>query len=251
MSAPLVFAFCQEAERQTVRDACEEAGIAPPWFEKVPRPLGVKPRLILLAIGPEGGAALARWVDSHGLNGVVGVGLAGVTAPWAERRSPLTQTLEESDAGRGAPFPLPLGPIEPLRAVVEMARVGEPCPCEHHPDPNRVCASCINRYARSLRLVIACAPDDGVCAACGGSGEERIEPPYVLELEIRDCATCGGTCGALSSADVALELSGERCPYDGIDDFQATTGGLTVIHYPTRAVLAEHGLAAVLKAVGS
>ena len=62
------------------------------------------------------------------------------------------------------------------------------------------------------------------------------------------CAPCQGTGKALSSADVALELSGARSLYDGIDDFQATTGGLTVVHYPSRAALDKHGLAAALKA---
>lgn len=252
MSA-LILAFCAESERRSV--AASVLTPAPPmllWHDAAGVDVAAQHRpLFLLAIGPEGGAALARWVDAHGLEGVTGVGLVGVTAPWAEREFCCSGC---SGVGLRGPCPYdrtPLGPLEGLRAVAERARVGEPCPCEHHPDPNRVCASCINRHINSIRFVIACAPDDGVCGVCGGSGEERIEPPYVLEPEIRDCATCGGTCGALSSADVALELSGERSLYEGIDDFQATTGGLTVIHYPTRAELDKHGIAAVLKAIGS
>ena len=44
-----------------------------------------------------------------------------------------------------------------------------------------------------------------------------------------------------------FELSGDRRLYDGIDDFEATTGALTAIHYPMRAVLTEHGLRTVVE----
>jgi hypothetical protein len=49
----------------------------------------------------------------------------GLHAPWATRRSPVSQSVEEADAGRGAPFPLPLGPSEVFRAYVERARRGD------------------------------------------------------------------------------------------------------------------------------
>lgn len=199
--------------------------------------------LVLLAVGPEGGAALARWVEAHGLEGVAGVGLVGVTAPWAGRVEPCGY-CSACRAPQPAGSYVPLDPLEPLRKVAERARVGEPCPCEHHPDPNRVCASCINRYTNSLRFVVACAPDDGVCAECGGSGEIVISDSVD---GFWNCVACSGTGKALSSADVARELSGDTCVR--LDVWQVTHGGVTISHYPTRADLDKHGLAATLKAV--
>ena len=210
--------------------------------------------LILLALGAEGGAALARWVDAHGLDGVAGVGLVGVTAPWAEREPLLHGPCFLQDCDHIIEERLPLGPVEPLRAVAERARRCAPlCPscrservrpdtddCKHF-----ICA-CGHAFTPTpLRIVIACAPDDGVCRTCNGDGFVYGDA-FCEGGSPENCSECGGTGKALSSADVALELSGERALYDGIDDFQATTGGLTVIHYPPRPDLDKHGIAAVV-----
>ena len=205
--------------------------------------------LILLAVGPEGGATLARWVDAHGLDGVAGVGLVGVTAPWAERGGC------DDPAHKGAPCGRPLPSLEPLRAVAERARGGEPCSecggsgdvrtpgtyaasLSAHEYGDSRCGSCLaDGRAFPLRLVVACSPDDGVCAKCCGFWRDGGP----------QCSVCSGTGKALSSAEVMFELSGERRLYEGIDDFEATTGGLTTIHYPDRAALAEHGLRDVVE----
>lgn len=177
VTRPILLAFCSPADRERV-DAAHY-----PWrvdYDGIG--LFAGDPLILLAVGPEGGSALARWVEAHGLDGVVGVGLVGVTAPWADR-------IQRVDS-RHAQWPcaLPLGPIEPLHAVAQRARVGEPCPecggsgdirkpgsyvaslsSHEYGDPR--CGACHgDGCAYALRCVIVCASDDGVCADCGSTG---------------------------------------------------------------------------------
>lgn len=234
--------------------------------------------LILLAVGREGGAALARWVEEHGLEGVAGVGLVGVTAPWAERGACYGEWLGGSgghkrwkrcnapadyvssfDADDADPEPLCqkhfdslhpksremwkpawvlLGPLEPLRKVAERAREGiAPCFC----GSKLGCAKGPVGYP--LRIVVACAPDDGVCVLCKGRGRQGsawdVEGSY-------DCPVCGGEGKALSSADVAAELLGQG---GDVRWEMAINGGLSTQMYPTRVELDKHGLAAALKAV--
>ena len=166
------------------------------------------------------------------LEGVVGVGLVGVTAPWAER-------IEVAEKfGFGEIDFLPLGPLEPLREVAERARLDCPQPCPYGAN----CEVCAGRPITSLCFVIAAAPDDGVCAECGGSGEIVISDSVD---GFWNCVACSGTGKALSSADVARELSGDTCVR--LDVWQVTHGGVTISHYPTRAALAEHGLRAVIE----
>lgn len=235
MTLPILLAFCASSDRERVSAAADAISIYA-LFTEVGRCMareGSRP-LVLLAIGPEGGASLARWVEVYGLDGVAGIGLLGVTAPWAER-------IQRVDS-RHAQWPcaLPLGPLEPLRKVAERARVGEPCPCEHHPDPNRVCASCINRHIHSLRIVIACAPNDGPCK-CLDMGGPRI--PW------DDCGLCDGTGKVLSSAEVAYELTGinaDGSPDSGLPP-RIDRGGVTVRSYETRAALTDHGLRTVIE----
>jgi len=232
----VILLFCEPGAR---RAAHEVSGGLPTSFAETAAP-SVQPAH-MLAVGPEGGAALARWVAERGIDGVRGIGLVGVTAPWAERRASTVREFWRSP--HETTTRLPLGPIEPLRAVAERARSGEPVEralvVGVGPEP----AGRYRGTRYSLRFIVACAPDDGVCPSggCGGRGWH-----YGPGFSRPKCERCSGTGKSLSSADVARELSGERRLYDGIDDFEATTGGMTTIHYPTRAALAEHGLRAVV-----
>ena len=181
MSA-LIIAFCAESQRRRVCSAVLTP--EPPmllWHDAAGVDVAAQHRpLILLAIGPEGGAALARWVEAHGLEGVAGVGLVGVTAPWAERGAVAFGDVDEPTSVYAGAVPpltehLPLGPLEPLRAVAERARVGRPCStCGGSGiafdllGRKGPCKRCSAALAYPLRCVIACAPDDGVCGVCDG-----------------------------------------------------------------------------------
>lgn len=254
MSSLIILTFCNAGAYQALATIDETYVVmdGAAFGQLVPREkrenfdlaMGESQALILLAVGPEGGANLARWVEAHGLDGVVGVGLVGVTAPWAERRSPIAQTLEEADAGRGAPFPLPLGPLEPLRKVAERAREGVLCcVCEGVPMIGKARCACAGKnYTYPLRFIIAAAPDDGVCAFC-------VEG---LTLDMDDeplCRMCDGTGKALSSADVAYELTGinaDGSPDSGLPP-RIDRGGVTVRSHETFAALTEHGLRSVIE----
>ena len=79
MTSPMILAFCASGDRERVLQAANRIPLyalftdtAHAMAREVPRPL------ILLALGPEGGAELARWVDAHGLDGVTGIGLVRV-----------------------------------------------------------------------------------------------------------------------------------------------------------------------------
>jgi hypothetical protein len=122
----VMLAFTPDANMRAVGEAADAAGCALMLCGSGETPSrGSLPRdrpLVLLAVGPECGATLAAWVAVNGLEGVVGVGLVGVTAPWAERE----ECRCEGKALFG-PCPhdrIPLGFLEPLRGVAERARVG-------------------------------------------------------------------------------------------------------------------------------
>jgi hypothetical protein len=96
-----------------------------------------------------------------------------------------------------------------------------------------------------LRLVVACAPDDGVCVVCEGTGAHKgwLRPAP-------DCSACAGTGKALSSRRVAEELIGvpvERTRIGNTHPQVFANGGCSAILYPTRAALDEHGLRAVVE----
>lgn len=216
----------------------------------------------LIAVGPEGGAALARWVAEHGLDGVTGVGLVSVTAPWAERWAsvqaprcpkcfgertrPDTDDCKHWICACGWAFtPLPLGPLEPLRAVAERARRGQMCAHESCILSGQDCGERVYPF----RFVVACAPDDGVCVGCRGKAAHQYRKGSAYNML---CAPCLGTGKALSSADVAKELLGAPNGADvryseGRPGTSARAGGLSVVSYQSRAALDEHGLRAVVE----
>jgi hypothetical protein len=137
----------------------------------------------LIAVGPEGGAALARWVAEHGLDGVQGIGLVGVTAPWAERlqgRCSKHYHLCGDEACDPTEHRLPLGPLEGLRVAVERARRGQMCAHESCILSGQDCGERVYPF----RFVVACAPDDGVCVACEGTGAHKgwLRPAPDLSL---------------------------------------------------------------------
>lgn len=231
--------------------------------------------IVLVSVGPQGASDLCAHITAHGIEGVRAVVCVGATAPLAEREATCRrcgESVERAEVGRrcrahfGTTLRLQLGPLDPLRAVADMARnitcekwrydTHELCtqPATHildhafMPKAQRVCTkhgegewndSVLKPFV-PIRLVIACAPDDGVCAACKGRGRQGsawdTEGSY-------DCPTCDGTGKALSSADVAREL--------GIDPMAGVSvggsGGLSYLNHPTRAALAEHGLRAALE----
>ena len=78
MSAPTIIAFCAPVDRDRIIEALFGRSF---FFAEDPIDLRGD-SLILLAVGPDGGAALARWIAEQGLDGVAGVALVGVTAPW-------------------------------------------------------------------------------------------------------------------------------------------------------------------------
>lgn len=234
MSAPIVLLFMDDPYQAAPSfiDGAILANAHQPGLSATAE-LRARGPLILLAVGPEGGAALARWVAEHGLDGVAGVGLVGVTAPWAERTPRTCPACDTLGAPCGSSIHyddrrfLPLGPLEPLRAVAERARKGESCnecngrgdvriPGSHsaslsdheYGDPR--CGGCAatGRVFRP-RLVVACAPDDGVCPSpgCGGRGWH-----YGPGFSRPQCDRCAGSGKALSSAEVACELLGRRIP---------------------------------------
>lgn len=215
--------------------------------------------LILLGIGPAGCASLAAHVAGRGLDGVRAVVLVESSAPWAER------TKKQSCPACGFPgcdgpgctcpcHPrIPLGPIEPLRAVAERAREGERCStCNGAGDipfgSGDRCQVCDpdggdgdgRGRVYPLRLVLAACPEAPTCEACA------TWPSHLRW----GCATCSGTGRMLSSAEVARELGWEPLAnlpqiVDGCHAF--TTGGLSALSYPTRTALLEHGLEAALR----
>ena len=70
-----------------------------------------------------------RCIAEQGLDGVRGIGLVGVTAPWAERRERSCEACMIDGAPCNTPSHWddrryrPLGPIEPLRSVAERGAV--------------------------------------------------------------------------------------------------------------------------------
>ncbi len=98
-----------------------------------------------------------------------------------------------------------LGPLEPLREAAERARVGASCKaCSgagwRYRD-GKQCPRCAGRKRiYPLRLVVACAPDDGVCLGCGGEGKRYVEGGFAGLGRARPCWDCSGTGKALSGS---------------------------------------------------
>lgn len=200
--------------------------------------------LTLIAVGLEGGADLARWIDAHGLDGVRGIGLVGVTAPCAERVPTYHAACSIPGCDHEESEALPLGPLEPLREVAERARRGDECTTDgcgavHHEYPV-YCDECNMGQTFALKFVVACTPDDGVCRTCGGMGRVPCDASNCIGAD-HECDVCNGTGKVLSSADVAAEL------VDKLGVLRPNVGGASLFEYPSGAALTEHGLRAVIE----
>lgn len=201
--------------------------------------------VVLLGVGAEGCAALAQRVEAEGLEGVAAVVLIAPSAPWAERRwsygadgtaAPRAHTLAER---------LPLGPLEPLRAVAERARDLPP-----NADPTWV------RVGLGIpKIIIACHPEPAKCRECGGRGwhyvEATKERPDIYRRP--PCESCSGTGKALGLQDIAAELGGVAIPSVRAEHtgpvITGVSVGLTVVSYPTRAAHDDHAIAEALRLV--
>ena len=159
---------------------------------------------------------------------------------WSDRQCPSASMAMHSDV-RGSMR------IVSAYRVVTGARSGDRCPVMglNRTAPERarrgqMCSheSCIlsgqdcGERTYPFRLVVACAPDDGVCARCGGKAARQYREGSAYNML---CAPCHGTGKALSSSDVAREL------------VTTNAGGAEVIEHATRAELNEHGLRAVVE----
>jgi hypothetical protein len=99
---------------------------------------------------------------------------------------------------------------------------------------------------RYLCFVIACAPDDGVCATCHASGGVKREMYGPTAAYV--CPACSGSGKAISSAEVASELTGINPPQVEPGHVARVRGrGMSVCWYGTSVALDEHGLRAVVE----
>lgn len=203
--------------------------------------------LLSIEAGARGAAAaLCADLFKQALKRAETIVVIGATAPWAERR---TSSIREFWRSADEPMErLPLGPLEPLRSVATMARDKH----ERCLECKRSCGrSCSCRCHRPLRLILAVAPDDGVCPSpgCGGRGWH-----YGPGFSRPTCERCAGTGKALSSANVARELLGAPNGADvryseGRPGTVARIGRLHVVSFQSSADLDEHGLTASFKIV--
>lgn len=215
--------------------------------------------LLSIEAGARGAAAaLCADLSKPALERAETTVVIGATAPWAEPRcmtcdghgSYLTDGLTRQTACPDCEHPnlvkrLPLGPLKPLRGVAERARDEH----ERCLECKRSCGrSCSCRCHRPLRLVLAVAPDDGVCDCKWKPGSGYSNQADGV------CLTCAGTGKALSSADVARELLGAPNGADvryseGRPGTVAQFGQLHVVSFQSTADLDEHGLTAAFKIV--
>jgi hypothetical protein len=288
MSKPILLAFCPPSDRKRVIEASPDTIEA--YFDD--DHIDISDELVvLLAIGGEGSASLVQWIGRHGLDSVIGIGLVGVTAPWADRGTCYGEWVGGSgghkrwercgapsdyvssfDADDADPEPLCqkhfdalnpnvrdmwkparvlLGPLEPLRSVAEMCRIGKPCRSCRGKGKDGGCKSCqYNGSFYPWTFAIACASDDGACAACKGDG---AHPGWVRG----SCDLCDGDGECLSSSVVARELVGGEttasvmpetslCGPVRLQDYERH-GGLEVFHYPTCAALIADSLRSVIE----
>lgn len=242
--------------------------------------------VVLLGIGREGCEAVARRV-SEGLDGVVAICLIGPEAPWAESvrhcdQCSLTLAACCCDGSKrlSSTLRLPLGPLEPLRAVADRARMSWTCGDMVGKDGNPVaptardCDRPATRWSyvydtatiavcdtnhddcepwdgwghaegtsaiRVCKVIITCHPEPAVCAECGGLGDHR------LISKPSECPACAGTGKALGSREVAAELCGEMAGPYSANPATFVTGGIRGLLYPTRAAFDSHAIADALR----
>jgi hypothetical protein len=203
--------------------------------------------LVLLGVGREGCEAVARRCAA-GLDGVVAVVLVGPSTPWAERVPAMVGGMPPIGGG-GQPRDetwtpryedrRPLGPLDPLRAVAERARLDCSNPC---PDANH-CEVCGGHPRDPLRLIITAHPEAELCAACDGDGILFVDAPLRKDRTFKDCPVCTTTGRALGSAEIARELVTFTYRETGV---WLGEGGVSIIEYDTRAAHDSHALAAAL-----
>ena len=253
MTAPLILAFCAPGtkgapDRRRVQVATDAIGAR--WAlwcgestTQLADELGDSPS-ILLGVGAAGCAALARRVEQDGLEGVVAVVLVDPGAPWAERERCGGCAPDGTCDGAGSI--LPLGPLEPLRAVADRARIAWTCGDwlgdngKPEAPKKRECTKPATRWSivyenatvavydtnhedlapwmgwesgenvqplDEVRLVIACHPEPAACAACNGDGSRgTISWGAYGQATNRRCDACSGTGRALGPAEVAAAI---------------------------------------------
>lgn len=246
---------------------------------------------VLVGFGQHAGTLAAAWTSfsEQARAAVRVVVLVGPTAPWAEQRCSCRQFFDGCAGLCGDDAHLPLGPLEPLRAVAEMARCTWTCGDwvgdDGKPEAPTVhtCTALATRLSavyeratvavcdvnhekltpwggwdsddveplRGPRLIITAHPEREACAGCGGKGERAFAPGHWIAVcdNCVDHKTGHGTGRALGSAEVARELSGDASAREDI--WQRTDGGLTTTHYPSRVAHDEHALQAALGLVVS
>jgi hypothetical protein len=103
------------------------------------------------------------------------------------------------------------------------------------------CKVCDNTGHEPIRLVVACAPDDGVCDACvEGLTFDMDDEPL--------CRRCDGLGKALSSANVAKEVCGFEFDRPAMANWRTRiVGGVSVVSFLTAKHLTEDGLRAVVE----
>lgn len=204
--------------------------------------------LILLGIGEDGRAAVARRVEADGLDGVAAIVLVAPSAPWASRVRPKWAPcgLLDHDGSCGCDGYVPLGPLEPLRAVAERARLGVCDSCQFVYGPGHIEAPC----KHTARLVVTAHPELVKCEACGGIGQLRRRGDFV---EWRPCAACSGTGRALGPADVAREMCGltladlTAVPATDGEALVHVAGGISILQWRTRADHDREAIGAALR----
>lgn len=196
-----------------------------------------KAPIVLVGIGSEC-ASLATALRGHEREPRIrAICLLGPVAPWAER------------AAGG----LPLGPLEPLRAVAERARRAcSGCDSAGSIEVQRngiatgarsKCSMCGG--AQAVRLIVTAHPERINCEAWGGTGQKPRTWTDWHADPMPACKECrGGTRKPLGPAEIADELIGEAKATDyGVAEI---FGGLEVLTYQSRS---DHDGRAVVDAL--
>lgn len=276
MTTPIILAYCDSLRHGALESLLIGRGLRWAWGigQEANEVAQTDELAILLGVGRVGCEAVARKVSEDPRN-IAAVVLVDPVAPWAERprhlnpcpvgkhcEDPYCHYKGNCSCGVGDDVPrLPLGPLEPLREVVEIVREGDCANFKSAPGSihSTTCVKCMfsltlhNRHEPGtriwsrpgLRLVIACHPEPVACAECGGSGQRTAR----LDDGTRVFASCKycRTGKALGSAEVASELLGAPLGHPTVAA-RFTRGGLTIIQYSSREALNSRAIGEALRA---